>query len=218
MIRIMLIEDHTVVREALRDMLEKESDMQVVVEAGDGETVLRVFKEVPFEVVIMDVNLPGLDGIETTRRMLAWNPTVKVLVLSTYRERRIIQQALDSGAAGYVVKSAAGAELRRAIRAVVEGRSYLCSEAAEAVADGLRSSQHGPELALSRRERQVLALIVGGKTSSDIAVSLYIAQSTVEVHRRNIMRKLQVHGMANLIKYAIQEGLTPFESSTVRSP
>src|SRR4029078_2055009 len=138
---------------------------------------------------------------------LAGNPAIKVLALSTYRDRRIIQQILDSGAAGYVVKEAPGAELRRGIRALVEGHSYLCSEAAEAVADGLRSSQQGPELALSRRERQVLALIVGGKTSSDIADGLHIAQSTVEVHRRNIMGKLQVHGMANLIKYAIREGL-----------
>jgi two-component system NarL family response regulator len=209
MIRIMLVEDHTVVREALRSMLEKEPDMRIVAEAGDGETALRLSGEIAPEVVVMDVSMPGLDGIETTRRLLAANPAIKVLALSTYRDRRIIQQILDCGAAGYVVKSAAGAELRRGIRAVVEGRSYLSSEAAEAVADGLRSSQPGPELALSRRERQVLALIVGGKTSSDIADSLHIAQSTVEVHRRNIMRKLQVHGMANLIKYAIREGLTP---------
>jgi len=208
MIRIMLVEDHTVVREALRGMLEKESDMQVVAEAGDGETALRLAREVAPEVVVMDVSMPGIDGIETTRRLLAGNPAVKVLALSTYRDRGIIQQIIDCGAAGYVVKSAAGAELRRGIRAVVEGRSYLSSEAAEAVADGLRRSQQGPEQALSRRERQVLALIVAGKTSSDIADSLDIAQSTVEVHRRNIMRKLQVHGMANLVKYAIREGLT----------
>jgi len=208
MIRIMLVEDHTVVREALRGMLEKEPDMQIVAEAGDGETALRLSREVAPEVVVMDVSMPGIDGIETTRRLLAWNPAIKVLALSTYRDWRIIQQILDSGAAGYVVKSAAGAELRRGIRAVVEGRSFLSSEAAEAVADGLRNSQQGPELALSRPERQVLALIVGGKTSSDVADSLHIAQSTVEVHRRNIMRKLQVHGMANLIKYAIREGLT----------
>jgi len=209
MIRIMLVEDHTVVREALRSMLEKEPDMRIVAEAGDGETALRLSGEVAPEVVVMDVSMPGLDGIETTRRLLAKSPAIKVLALSTYRDRRIIQQILDSGAAGYVVKSAAGSELRRGIRAVVEGHSYLSSEAAEAVADGLRSSQQGPETALSKRERQVLALIVGGKTSSDIADSLHIAQSTVEVHRRNIMRKLQVHGMANLIKYAIREGLTP---------
>lgn len=208
MIRIMLVEDHTVVREALRGMLEKEPDMQVVAEAGDGESALRLFWEVAPEVVVMDVSMPGLDGIETTRRLLAGSPAIKVLALSTYRDRGIIQQILDAGAAGYVVKSAAGAELRRGIRAVVEGRSYLSSEAAEAVADGLRRSQQGPDPALSRRERQVLALIVGGKTSSEIADSLHIAQSTVEVHRRNIMRKLQVHGTANLVKYAIREGLT----------
>ena len=208
MIRIMLVEDHTIVREALRGMLEKETDMQVMAEAGDGESALRLAKQVDLEVVVMDVSLPGLDGIETTRRLLALNPAIKVLALSTYRDGRIIQQILDSGAAGYVVKSAAGAELRRGIRAVVQGRSYLCPEAAEAVADGLRSPKSGHGQDLSRRERQVLSLIVEGRTSSEIADGLHIAQSTVEVHRRNIMRKLQVHGIANLIKYAIREGLT----------
>ena len=208
MIRIMLVEDHTVVREALRSMLEKEPDMQIVAEAGDGESALRLAGEVAPELVVMDISLPGFDGIQTTRRLLAGNPAIKVLALSTYRERRVIQQILDAGAAGYVVKSAAGAELRRGIRAVVAGRSFLCAYADEAVASGLRSQQQAHGQALSRRERQVLALIVEGKTSSDIADSLRIAQSTVEVHRRNIMRKLQVHGIANLIKYAIREGLT----------
>lgn len=209
MIRLMLVEDHTIVREALRDMLEKEPDVRIVAEAGDGESALRLAREIAPEVVVMDISMSGLDGIQTTRRLLAANPAIKVLALSTYRDRHVIQQILDAGAAGYVVKSAAGAELRRGIRAVVEGRSYLCPEAAAAVADGLRNRTQVPEQALSRRERQVLALIVEGKTSSDIADSLRIAQSTVEVHRRNMMRKLQVHGIANLIKYAIRERLTP---------
>lgn len=208
MIRIMLVEDHTVVREALRGMLEREADMQIVAEAGDGESALRLAREVAPEMVIMDISMPGLDGIQTTRRLLAGNPAIKVLALSTYRDRRVIQRILDAGAAGYVVKSAAGAELRRGIRAVVEGRGYLCPEAAAAVANGLRSQRQAHGQALSRRERQVLALIVEGKTSADIADSLRIAQSTVEVHRRNMMRKLEVHGIANLIKYAIREGLT----------
>ncbi len=208
MIRIMLVEDHTVVREALRGMLEREPDMQIVAEAGDGESALRLARMVAPEVVVMDISMPGIDGIQSTRRLLAANPAIKVLALSTYRDRRVIQQILDAGAAGYVVKSAAGAELRRGIRAVIEGRSYLCPDAAAAVADGLRERKQAPEQTLSRRERQVLALIVEGKTSSDIAAILGIAQSTAEVHRRNIMRKLQVHGIANLIKYTIREGLT----------
>lgn len=208
MIRIMLVEDHAVVREALRSMLEREPDMQVVAEAGDGESALRLARDLAPELVVMDISMPGLDGIQTTRRLLAGNPVIKVLALSTYRDRRVIQQILNAGAAGYVVKSAAGAELRRGIRAVVEGRGFLCADADEAVANGLRSQQQAHGQALSRRERQVLALIVEGKTSSDIADSLHIAQSTVEVHRRNMMRKLEVHGIANLIRYAIREGLT----------
>lgn len=208
MIRIMLVEDHTIVREALRGMLENEPDVRIVAEAGDGETALRLAREVTPEVAVVDISLPGFDGIQTTRRLIAANTSIKVLALSTYRERRVIQQILDAGAAGYVVKSAAGAELRRGIRAVVEGRSYLCPEAAAAVAEDPRNHRQLAEQALSRRERQVLALIVEGKTSPDIADSLRIAESTVQVHRRNMMRKLQVHGIANLIKYAIREQLT----------
>lgn len=208
MIRIMLVEDHTIVREALRSMLEKEADVQIVAEAGDGETALRLAAEVAPDVAVVDISLPGLDGIEATRRLLAVQPGIKVLALSTHRDRRVIQQILDAGAAGYVVKSAAGAELRRAIRAVVDGHSHLCPEAAAAVAEGLRNRRQAPERALSRRERQVLALIVEGKTSADIADTLRIAQSTVEVHRRNMMCKLQVHGIVNLIKYALRERLT----------
>ena len=211
MIRIMLVDDHTMVREALRDVLEQDSNMEVVAAVGDGETALQLAAELSPGVVVMDVALPGLSGIETTRRLRLKHPEIKVLALSTYLDRRIIQQMLDVGAAGYIAKSAAGAELKQGIRNVVNGRSYLCSEVAALVADGLRDRGSGPDSPeaslLSRREIQVATLLAEGKTAPDIAAELHIAASTVDVHRRNLMRKLDLHNVVELTRYAIRNGL-----------
>jgi DNA-binding NarL/FixJ family response regulator len=208
MIRIMLVDDHTLVREALRTVLDQDSGMQVVAEVGDGDTALGAAAELAPDVVVMDVALPGLSGIETTRRLLARHPGMRVLALSTYLDRRIIQQMLDAGASGYIAKSAAGAELKQGIRNVVSGRSYLCSEVAALVADGLRDrgAATSPE-ALSRREIQVATLLAEGKSAPDIAAELHIAASTVDVHRRNLMRKLDLHNVVELTRYAIRNGL-----------
>lgn len=210
-IRIMLVDDHTMVREALRTVLEQDSGMQVVAEVGDGEEALRVAAELAPDVVVMDVALPGQSGIETTRRLLARHPDMKVLALSTYLDRRIIQQMLDVGARGYISKSAAGAELKQGIRNVIQGRSYLCSEVGALLADSLRDRQAKPgkhdKSALSRREVQVVTLLAEGKTAPAIAAELHISPSTVDVHRRNLMRKLEVHNVVDLTKYAIRTGL-----------
>jgi two-component system NarL family response regulator len=199
------------VREALRVILEQDSSMQVVAEVGDGETALRMAAELAPDVVVMDVALPGQSGIETTRRLLARHPAIKVLALSTYLDRRIIQQMLDVGASGYIAKSAAGAELKQGIRNVVSGRSYLCTEVAALIADGLRERRGNtgqPEPStLSRREVQVATLLAEGKSAPDIAAELHIAPSTVDVHRRNLMRKLELHNVVELTKYAIRTGL-----------
>jgi two-component system NarL family response regulator len=162
-------------------------------------------------VVVMDVAMPGISGIETTRRLLARQPEIKVLALSTHLDRRIIQQMLDVGASGYLAKSAAGAELKQGIRNVAAGRSYLCSEVAAVIADGLRerhspAGQEDPRV-LSRREVQVATMLAEGKSAPDIAVELHIAPSTVDVHRRNLMRKLGLHNVVELTRYAIRTGL-----------
>jgi len=210
-IRIMLVDDHTMVREALRTVLEQDVGMQVVAEVGDGETALRVAEELAPDVVVMDVALPGQSGIETTRRLLARHPDIKVLALSTYLDRRIIQQMLDVGARGYITKSAAGAELKQGIRNVIQGRSYLCSEVGALLADSLRDRQptsaKSDRSSLSRREVQVATLLAEGKSAPAIAAELHIAPSTVDVHRRNLMRKLEVHNVVDLTKYAIRTGL-----------
>jgi two-component system NarL family response regulator len=211
MIRIMLVDDHTMVREALRVVLERDSGMKVVAEVGDGETALRMAKELSPDVVVMDVAMPGLSGIETTRRLRAKHPNIKVLALSTYLDRRTVQQMLDVGASGYIVKSAAGNELMQGIRSVVEGRSYLCSEVTQLVTDSLRNQRSTPgddaHRQLSRRELQVVTLLAEGKTAPEIAAELYISASTVDVHRRNLMRKLGVHNVVDLTKHAIRTGL-----------
>jgi DNA-binding NarL/FixJ family response regulator len=211
MIRIMLVDDHTMVREALRSMLEQDKTLEVVAAVGDGETALRRAAELAPAVVVMDVALPGASGIETTRRLLARHPEIKVLALSTYLDRRIVQQMLDVGASGYIAKSAAGGELRQGIHNVVAGRSYLCSEVAALVADGLRESAAAggkqDANALSRRETQIATLLAEGKSAPDIAAELHIAPSTVDVHRRNLMRKLDLHNVVELTRYAIRTGL-----------
>lgn len=211
MIRIMLVDDHTMVRDALRTVLEKDSRLEVVAAVGDGETALRMAEELAPTVVVMDVGLPGLSGIETTRRLLSRHPGIKVLALSTYLDRGIVQQMLNVGASGYIAKSAAGAELINGIYKVVEGHSYLCPEVATLVADSLRERGNGTRQAdtriLSRREAQVATLLAEGRSAPEIAAELNIAPSTVDVHRRNLMRKLDLHNVVELTRYAIRAGM-----------
>jgi two-component system NarL family response regulator len=207
----MLVYDHTKVREALRVVLEQDDSMKVVAEAGDGETALKLAAQLTPDVVVMDVAMPGLSGVETTRRLLASHPQVKVLALSTYLDRRTVQQMLDAGARGYIVKSAAGGELKQGIHSVIEGRSYLCAEVTSLVTDSLRSSrvQSGDpdQRPLSRRELQVATLLAQGKSAPEIGDQLHISASTVDVHRRNLMAKLGLHNVVDLTKYAIRSGL-----------
>jgi len=209
-IRVMLVDKHRMLREALRTILEKPGDMVVVAETDDGGAALELARQVTPDVVVMEISLVGMSGIEATRRMLAVSPAIKVLGLSTFADRRMVLQMLEAGARGYVVKSASSEELLRAIRAVAQGETYLYAEAAAAIVDSLRKqSLPGTRSeTLGRREREVLQLLAGGKTSIQIAEALDIATGTVEVHRRNIMRKLDLHNVAELTKYAIREGLT----------
>jgi len=210
-IRIILVDDHTMVREALCVVLEQDSCIQVVGEAGDGETALQMADKLSPDVVVMDVAMPGQSGIETTRRLLSKHPGIKVLALSTYLDRRIVQQMLDVGAVGYIVKSAAGTELKEGIRKVAEGHIYLCSAVTAMVADSLQDRQtrlnKTDRPTLSRREIQVATLLAEGRSAPEIAVKLNISPGTVDVHRRNLMRKLEVHNVVELTKYAMRTGL-----------
>ena len=208
MIRVMLVDDHNVVREALSSVLQKEADIEVVGQAADGETALTLVTGLSPDVVVMDIALPGINGIEVTRRMLAAHPQIRVLALSTYFDRRIVTQTLEAGATGYVNKAAGRDELLQGLRTLAAGKPYLCQDiAAMLIRNPSGSDEFGGETQLGKREVEVLQLLVDGHTSAKIAARLHIATSTVEVHRRNIMRKLDLHSVAELTKYAIREGL-----------
>ncbi len=209
-IRIILADDHSLVREALRVTLEREPDFAVVGEAANGRAVLKLVRELNPDVVVLDVAMPVLNGIEAAARIHARHRQVKILALSAHADKHYVLEMLDSGAAGYVTKSAAGLELVVAIRTLASGGCYLSPELAGAVVEGVRDTRRGKtgQLPLGRREREVLQLIAEGKRSPEIAAQLFIAVATVETHRRNIMRKLGLHTVAELTRLAIREGLT----------
>lgn len=210
-IRIVLADDHKMILAALRSMLEKESDIVVVGEASDGAALLELVAQTAPDVAVVDIGMPGMNGIEATRSLLARRPRLKVIALSAYSDKRFVLEMLNAGAKGYLIKASAGDELPRAIRAIVQGQTYLCPEVAGTMVDALRGKTpltSSAPVKLGRREREVLALIAEGKSSSEIAAQMRIATGTVEVHRRNIMQKLDLHSVAELTKYAIREGLT----------
>lgn len=210
-IRLMLVDDHKILRDALRAVLEHEADIALVAETDDPNKVISLAREHQPDIVVMDIGLPQTSGIEVTRHLLQELPGIKVLGLSTFSERRIILEMLDAGASGYVVKSAGQDELLRAIRALSLGRTYLCPEVSAVVVNTMRGrkiSEKPQGEQLGRREREVLKLLAEGSTSPEIASVLNIATSTVEVHRRNIMAKLDLHSVAELTKYAIRQGIT----------
>ena len=210
-VRVLLADDHRMFREALRGMLERDADIRVVGEVGDGLEVVRQAGESSPEVVCMDVGMPGLNGIEATRRIMASHPEMKVIGLSAFSDQRFVLEMLSAGAVGYVTKAEAGEELVRAIHAVHRHQTYLCPEVGAMVADALRRGKQepvSPKNTLGPREKEILSLLAEGCSSPTMADRLKLAPATVEVHRRNIMRKLNLHSVAELTKYAIRNGLT----------
>jgi len=211
-LRILLADDHQMFIESLRLMLQGQADIEVVGAANNGLDVFRLAKELKPDIVCMDIGMPGMTGVEATRRLVAACPSVKIIGLSALSERRYVIEMLDAGASGYVTKAEACSELLRAIRAIQHGRRYVCGDVAAALTDALIDRNDNLETSasphLGPRERQVLQLIAEGHTSVQIASNLHIATGTVDVHRRNLMRKLNLHGVAELTKYAIRNGFT----------
>lgn len=211
-LRVILVDDHKMVREALRRLLlDQESDIEVVGEAGDGQTAIELASQLRPDIVVMDIGLPVLGGVEATRQLRAAHPEIKVIALSTYADRRFVSEMLNAGAAAYVAKTSAGDDLLNAIRAVAEERPYVCPEIASALMSSVRrddtQSRRSDKSGLTRREREILCLMANGNRTQNIAERLHIAPSTVEVHRRNIMRKLDLHNIASLTQYAIRENM-----------
>lgn len=214
-LKILLVDDHRMLREGLNAILADEPDMDVVGQAEDGRSAIRLARELKPDVVIMDIGMRELNGSDATRQIVAENPNLHVVALSTYSDKVHVLGMLEAGATGYVIKSSAYDELRRAIRAVVGGNTYLSPEVAGAVVEAhletrVRDTENKKEL--SPREREVLQLIAEGRTSAEIAERLYVSVATVDTHRRNIARKLDRHSVAELTKYAIRAGLTQIDS------
>lgn len=212
-IRVLLVDDHTMLREALRLMLDKEPGIEVIAELGDGSHVEEMVEKLQPDVIVMDVSMPTINGIEATRKVLRNFPKTRIVALSAFGYKQFIMEMLEAGALAYVVKSAAGEQLTRAIESAAQGKTYLCPEStAMLVASSRRSDNeirtNTSKRRLGRRETEVLRLLVQGKSSPQIGVDLHIAPSTVDVHRRNIMEKLDLHSVAELTKYAIRTGLT----------
>jgi len=215
MIRVLVADDHRLFRDGLRTLLERDAGLEVVGVAADGQSVLAQVGTCRPDVVLMDVSMPGLNGLETTRRLRADHPEVAVLMLSMHADHRFVVEALRAGALGYVPKDCEFSELRAAIR-TVNGRQLFLSPslAGRVVRDYLALMGDRPDSAfsvLSAREREVLQMLAEGRSAKDIAVALGVSIKTVESHRKNVMDKLDIHSVAELTKYAIREGLTHLE-------
>jgi DNA-binding NarL/FixJ family response regulator len=214
-IKVLLADDHQIIREGLASLLEKQFDLEVVGQAGEGRAAVSLARKLHPDVVVMDIGMPGLNGIEATRQIVAAAPGVKIIALSVHTEKPFVAGMLQAGAAGYLLKHNAAEELVRAIRLVVQNQTYLCPQVTGQVLEGYtgRRSPADPSVftVLSPREREVLQLYAEGKITRQIAALLNISPKTVEFHRRQLMDKAGCASFADLIKYAIREGLATFQ-------
>ncbi len=205
---VLLVEDHRMVREALSEALKKVPDIDIVGEAGDAHEALKLAAKLKPDVIVLDIRLPDVNGMEVAARLKDAGITAKIVALSAFDDKRFVTAMVRAGASAYVTKSAAGTELVRAIRAVAAGQGYFSPEIAGALVSELRDRPvAGDAVPLARREREVLRLIAEGVRSPAIAAQLHVTVGTVEVHRRNIMRKLGLRTVAELTKHAIREGI-----------
>jgi DNA-binding NarL/FixJ family response regulator len=211
-IAILLVDDHTVVRQGLRALLSAEEDMEVVGEAENGRLAVTLAKKTNPDVVVMDVAMPLLNGLEATRQILKMLPTTKILVLTSYGDDECVSQLMDAGASGYLIKQTAANDLIRAIREVQKGNAFfsptiakrLRDQCREAFTTGLAPRKSGE---LTTREAEVLQLIAEGFSNKQIASELNISIKTVEKHRQQVMNKLNIHDVAGLTRYAISKGM-----------
>ena len=211
-VRVFIADDHGVVREGLRAMVESQPDLEVVGEAADGQAAVDGVGELEPDVAVMDIAMPEMDGIEAASEIRKKAPAARIVLLSMHATSEHLFRALQAGVAGYVLKEAAGSELIKAIRAAHRGQRYLSPKLEEMlVKDFLRG--HGqaletsPLASLSKRERQILQLVVEGRSSREIAETLYLSPKTVETYRSRLMHKLGVKGMADLMRFAVANGL-----------
>lgn len=210
-IRILLTDDHKLLREGLHALIEEQPDMTVIAEAEDGRSTVQLAAKLKPDIIVMDISMPGMNGMEATRQILSKNPGIKVLALSMHTDRRFIVEMLSAGASGYLLKDCAFEELICALHALADQRTYLSPKICDLVVKDYAYRNSKSTLSssvLSAREREVLQLLAEGKSTRKIASILHVGMKTVETYRQQIMEKLDIHTIAELTKFAIREGLT----------
>lgn len=214
--RVVLADDHRIVREGLRALLAREADIEVVGCACDGLEAVRLSRELQPDVLVTDISMPGLNGIEAIRRVHAEHPGVRLLCLSMHDDSRMVLGVLDAGASGYVLKNGSGDELALAIRRLVAGKVHVSPDLMDVVVGGLRRPATVPARAdqapLTPRERELVQLLSEGYSANDVAERLHVSIKTVATHREHVMRKLRVSSVAELTRYALREGLSTLDT------
>lgn len=206
-IRILLADDHTVVRQGFRAILGQQSDMEIVGEAGNGRDAMKLAQDLTPDVIVMDVAMPELNGIEATRRITNAIPSTRVLALSMHKDSVYVREMLKAGARGYLLKDSVDRDLLEAVRAISRGGEYISPAVEPALMNSYRMEATTPLDLLTSREREVLQLIAEGKTNKEVAAVLKISVFTVDAHRGRIMEKLNVHNVNELVRFAVRFGL-----------
>ncbi len=212
----MIADDHKVTREGIKALIRKEPDMEVICEAGDGQEAIAMAEDQSPQIIVMDISMPGLNGIDAARQIKSKWPRIKIIALSMYSERRYVAGMLEAGVSGYLLKDGSVNEIIDALRAVIRGKPYLSPDVAKVVfmdyVQGRPISETSTVSVLTKREREILQLIAEGFSSIQIASRLHVSEKTVSTHRRKIMEKLSIFNVAGLTKYAVREGLTSLET------
>lgn len=216
-IRIILADDHALMRDGMRSLIEKEDDMDIVGEADNGLQAVALASKMKPDVLMMDVSMPDLNGIEATRKIMDANPDTRIVALSGHANKAFVREMLTAGASAYILKHRASEELIRTIHEVMKGKKHLSPDIARAVVDdylelSTSPSQNPAFMVLTSREREVLQQLAEGKATKEMAGTLCVSVKTIETHRRNITEKLNLHSVAELTKYAIREGVTSIDT------
>ena len=212
-VKILIADDHKIMRDGLRTLLEKEKGLDVIAEAQNGRETIRLAEQLKPDIIIMDISMDDLNGIDATRSILARKPAPRIIALSMHNDKRFVAGMFEAGALGYLLKDCAYDELLQAIRQVMSGRTYLCSMISGVVVrDYIQRMRKNEPSLLSQREKEILQLLAEGSTTKRIADQLQVSVKTVETHRQHIMEKLNIFSIAELTKYAIKEGITSLET------
>ncbi len=206
-IKVLIVDDHAVLRHGVRALLSRKPDLAVVGEAGNGQEAIEEVKRIRPDVILMDITMPVMDGLEATRRIKAIAPEARILVLTQHEDPEFAVPLLQAGASGYILKKAGGAELVAAIRTVFSEGAFLQPSVTYALVNQMNRGEQSPGPQLTGREKEVLKLIAEGLTSREIGDTLSLSEKTVVAHRTNLMEKLNIHNTAELVRYAIREGL-----------